>query len=163
MAEIQQQTQRVKLGKTLAGLTPLLNKGRTVGHRDKKRLQGCGGVIIEAQVSRLKLLFENRHARKKGEGSALDAIGRAQSHLPVAVEKGAGDASTNILGERQRPIVKIQVEIGTVDGGFANAVDAPGIKPDRTNSGVERARSPRTRRVANHQLGLAPGRGRRKT
>src|SRR5208282_4876928 len=99
MTEVEQEAEGVKVGEAAGGVAPLLDEIVGVLRRQKERLQERGGVIVEAQITRAELLFENRHAGKQGEGAALGAVGRAQPYLAFALEERAGDAAANVLGE----------------------------------------------------------------
>lgn len=140
MTEVEEQPEAIELGQSKAGIAPLFDEFCGLRRGGKEGLQyGCR-IVVEAQIGGGELLFENGHAGKEGERPALGAVRRTQADLAFTVEKCARGAAADVFGKGQGSVVEINVEVGAVDGGAANVVDAIGIEADGMDAGVESAR-----------------------
>src|SRR5208337_4497048 len=144
--------QGIKLGQTAADVAPFFYRFRALRRRRKKRPQGLRRVVVEAQIPRGELLFENRHPREQRHRSALDAVRRPQPYLALTLEKRARNPPADVFGKRQRAVVEIKVKIRPVNRGTANVEHAFGIESHRTNPRIKPARGLRTLRVRSRRL-----------
>src|ERR1039458_5254981 len=140
MTEVQQQAQGIKLRQTAARIVPFFYEFRALRRRRKKTLQERRRVVVEAQISRGELLFENRHSREQRQRTALHAVRGPQAYLALTLEERARDPPANVFRKRQRAVVQIEMKIGPVNGGVPNVVHALRIESDRTDARVEGAR-----------------------
>jgi hypothetical protein len=65
MTEIEQQAQCVKLRQLPSHAIPSFYEFRTLRHGGKKRFQDGRCIVIETQMGRCELLFQNGHPREK--------------------------------------------------------------------------------------------------
>ena len=137
MTKVEEQTEGVEFRKVTTRFAPVFYKVGGIGEWSQKRPQSSGGIVVEAEISRGKLLLENGHVREEGEGCAFDAIGGTEANFGFAFEECGGDVSANIFGKGEGAVVKIEVEIGAVDRSIADAVNAMRIDSYGTNTRVQ--------------------------
>src|SRR5579862_688799 len=153
MTEIEQQTQGVGVGQNSTRVAPFLDKFLAVGRGRKVGLKSIRGVVVEAQVSRGELFFENRHASEERERSPLYATRRPQPNLRLTLEKCTGSPSANIFCKGESAVLEVDVKVWTVDRSLSNAVNAVRIEFDGAQSCVEGGGGLRTLRTGTDWLG----------
>src|SRR6266536_1863896 len=121
MAEVQQQAQRIRSRQIPAHLVPLLYEIAAILRRRQERLQHRCRIVVESQIGRTELLVQDRHSREQSHGFTFNSVRWAQPDLPLPLEVRARNPAANVLGKRQRAIVKIEVEIRAVNRGLAHA------------------------------------------
>src|ERR1035441_2963442 len=144
VAEVEQQAQGIKLREIAAPVAPFFDELPALRRRREGALQDSRRVVVEAQVCRGELLFQNRHPREQRQRSALHAVRRPQPYLALTLEERARNPPANVFCKSQRAVVQIKMEIGPVNRGFPNVVHALGIERDRPIPRVEPAGSLRT-------------------
>ena len=105
--------------------------------RTEVRLQVVRGIVIEPQIGRGKLFFQDTLLGEQSQSSTLPAVRRTNQHFSLALEVGAGDSAVDALRKGDGPVVEPQVKVFPVNGGFADFVHALGIESDAAQRAIE--------------------------
>src|ERR1700704_568044 len=81
VTEVQEQAERVRFRKIPAHVIPSLYEFGALRDWQKVGLPLANRVIVESEIGRVELLFQDRHSSKKSHRSALHPIGRTQQDL----------------------------------------------------------------------------------
>src|SRR5215471_6700017 len=124
LAEIQKQAQGIVLRQSARRLAELLHEFAAIGRRREEGLQSSRCVIVESQVSRAELLFQDRHPGKQRQRFPLHAVRRTEQDFSFSLEESPGDSSTDVFRKGEGTVVEVEVEIRAVDRGPADVIDA---------------------------------------
>src|SRR5271155_1185614 len=114
MTKIEQQAQGIGVGQNTTRVAPFLDKFLAVGRGRKKGLKSVRGVVVETQVPRGELFFENRHASEERHRGPLHATRRPQPNFRFPLEKCASNPSANILCKGESAVLEVDVKVWTV-------------------------------------------------
>src|ERR1035438_3862415 len=97
MAEVQKQSQCVERRQFVARITPLLEKIARLRSGGQKWLQQLCRVVIETEIPRRKLLFQDGHACEQRHRSTLHWVWRLQQNVALSHKECARHPPANVF------------------------------------------------------------------